>query len=65
MHFSFRHFTVLVLLVLSGTAPAQFYNGSYQEFGQNRVQYNQIKWQSHDYERFKVYFNSGSKDYAV
>ncbi|HYG50037.1 MAG TPA: hypothetical protein VD905_03995, partial [Flavobacteriales bacterium] len=51
-------------LVLTGTAYAQFYNGSFQEFGQNRIQYNEIKWQSHDYERFKVYFNSGSADFA-
>lgn len=58
-------FSFLLLVLCSTALQAQFYNGSYQEFGQNRVQYNQIKWQSHDYERFKVYFNSGSKDLAV
>lgn len=52
-------------LIFSQKANAQFYNGSYQEFGQNRIQFNQIKWQSHDYERFKVYFNSGATDYAI
>lgn len=58
--------TIALFLIFCGiNATAQFYNGSYQEFGQNRVQFNQIKWQSHDYERFKVYFNSGSTDYAV
>lgn len=55
----------LVLLLSIQAGYGQFYNGSYQEFGQNRVQFNQIKWQSHDYERFKVYFNSGSTNYAV
>lgn len=58
-------FLLVLGIFFTGTLRAQFYNGSYQEFGQNRIQFNQIKWQSHDYERFKVYFNSGSVDYAV
>ncbi len=52
-------------LFISFSGLSQFYNGSYQEFGQNRVQYNQIQWQSHDYQRFKIYFNSGSTQYAI
>lgn len=61
----FIGFLLAIGLLFSNPSFAQFYNGSYQEFGQNRIQFNQIKWQSHDYERFKIYFNSGSVDYAI
>ena len=50
----FYSFLLVIGTFFSNSVSAQFYNGSYQEFGQNRIQFNQIKWQSHDYERFKV-----------
>jgi WD40 repeat protein len=43
---------------------AQFYNGSQQEFGKNRVQYFEFDWRFQNYERFKIYFYRGSDDYA-
>lgn len=61
----YRWFFVFILVSAGSGLKAQFYNGSQQEFGQNRVQYNGFSWQSHDYERFKVYFNNGSKELAI
>lgn len=43
---------------------AQFYNGSQQEFGKNRVQYFEFDWRSQNYERFKLYYYRGEDDYA-
>lgn len=57
--------TLCVLLVCILPSAAQFYTGSFQEFGKNRVQYQGFKWQSYDFERFKVYFNGDGKNLAV
>lgn len=46
------------------TAFSQFYTGSYQEFGKNRVQYINFVWQHHDYEKFRVFFYGGEKNHA-
>jgi hypothetical protein len=46
-------------------AHAQFYYGSQQEFGKNRVQYNGFLWQTMNYERFKIYFYQGGKTHAI
>ena len=35
---------------------SQFYNGSHQEFGKNRVQEATFNWQFYDFERFRVFF---------
>jgi hypothetical protein len=47
------------------TVRAQFYVGSYQEFGKNRVQYQGFKWQSFNFERFKIHFNGDGRDLAI
>jgi hypothetical protein len=44
---------------------SQFYQGSYQEFGKNRVQYNGFTWKYHNYERFKIHYNGINEDIAV
>lgn len=44
---------------------AQFYQGSYQEYGKNRVQYNSFAWKSHNYKRFKIYYSGINEDIAV
>lgn len=44
---------------------AQFYQGSIQEFGKNRVQYNTFAWKSHNYKRFKIYYSGINEDIAV
>lgn len=41
---------------------AQFYNGSGQKLGKNRVQYNQFFWKEQDFQRFKMYYYTGEED---
>ena len=40
---------------------AQFYSGSYQEFGKNRVQYNQFLWKNQNFQRFKIHYYPGEE----
>ncbi len=49
-------FTVLAMLFISHLAMSQFYRGSYQEFGKNRMQFFQPNWQHQDYENYNIYF---------
>lgn len=44
---------------------AQFYQGSYQEYGKNRVQYNGFSWKYHNYQRFKIHYSGINEDVAV
>jgi hypothetical protein len=62
---AFRIFLVLAVLLSVNLVSAQFYNGSHQRFGKNRVQFQGFKWQYYDFERFKVYFNGDGKNVAV
>lgn len=50
-------FFVLLNTILFG----QFYSGSYQEFGKNRVQYNQFLWKNQNFERFTVHYYPGEE----
>ncbi len=52
--------TIMVLL-FSAIATAQFYSGSYQEFGKNRVQYNQFMWKNQNFQRFKIHYYPGEE----
>lgn len=54
----------IFLFFCSFTAQAQFYNGSQQDFGKNRVQYYEFDWRYQNYERFKVYFYRGEEKMA-
>lgn len=56
-------FPVLVSL-LAGGASAQFYNGSQQEFGKNRVQYKDFLWQSYRFPEIETYFYKEGRDVA-
>ncbi|MFT4753147.1 MAG: hypothetical protein ACI85Q_000685 [Salibacteraceae bacterium] len=49
-------FPLLAAIFVSQFAVSQFYRGSYQEFGKNRLQFFQPNWQHQDYENFNVYF---------
>jgi hypothetical protein len=49
---------------LSTTGRAQFYNGSQQEFGKNRVQYEDFLWQYYRFDRMETYFYKGGRDVA-
>lgn len=62
---NFRNvFSVLLLHLGVFCSHAQFYNGSEQDFGKNRVQYFEFDWKSQNYERFKIYFYRGEDDLA-
>lgn len=49
----------------TGLVYSQFYNGSYQEFGKNRVQYDDFFWSYYKFETFSIYFYIGGKNTAV
>ena len=56
-------FLTLALLVGLG-ASAQFYNGSQQQFGKNRVQYREFLWQSYRVPEIETYFYREGRDVA-
>ena len=56
------------MLFLSHSASSQFYRGSYQEFGKNRLQFFEPNWQHQDYENYNIYFYGTGRplaDYAA
>ncbi len=53
----------VLFLVCSG-AFGQFYNGSQQEFGKNRVQYQDFLWQYYRFPELETYFYKGGRDVA-
>ena len=55
----------LAIFLLSLGASAQFYQGSYQEFGKSRVQYNGFSWKFHAYKRFRIYYSGLNEDVAI
>ena len=50
--------------MVAATASAQFYNGSQQEFGKSRVQYQDFLWQYYRFDRVETYFYKGGRDVA-
>ena len=57
----------LVLFFLYGIpnqGNTQFYNGSFQEFGKNRVQETTFFWQYYDFERFRIFFYGNGTEHA-
>lgn len=57
--------TAFFVLWCCVAAKAQFYTGSNQEFGKNRVQHNTFFWQSFNFEEFQVFFYTGGKNHAI
>jgi len=55
---------VLISLFYALGASGQFYQGSYQEFGKNRIQYKDFLWQQFRFREFDVYFYEGGEDLA-
>jgi hypothetical protein len=55
----------MVLLLLSTTSIAQFYNGSQMSFGKNRVQYKEFLWTFYKFDNYDVYFYLGGKELAL
>ncbi|HAD96357.1 MAG TPA: hypothetical protein DCG19_03065, partial [Cryomorphaceae bacterium] len=49
---------------LGAQLKAQFFYGLRQEYGKNRVQYNEFDWVFYRFERYDVYFYRGNEDLA-
>lgn len=60
-------FPLIVLLFLTGISTpvkAQFFYGLNQQFGKNRVQYDDFDWVYYRFERFDIYFYRGNDKLA-
>ena len=56
--------TFLLLLGVALGGHAQFYNGAQQDFGKNRIQYEEFLWQYYRFDRLETYFYKGGRDLA-
>ncbi len=60
-----RRILIAILISFSFTGVnAQFYQGSQNEFGKNRVQYRTFLWQQYRFEQFDTYFYEGGQQLA-
>ena len=65
MNLRIYHWIALCLLLAAGgEMRAQFYNGSENEFGKNRVQYKKFFWQQYRFQEFDTYFYEGGQQLA-
>ncbi|MBK7385085.1 MAG: PD40 domain-containing protein [Flavobacteriales bacterium] len=55
---------ILTVLLLSSQGAAQFYSGSQQEYGKNRVQYQDFLWQQYRFQDMEVFFYKEGRDLA-
>ncbi|MDD5570293.1 MAG: hypothetical protein PHD97_03960 [Bacteroidales bacterium] len=60
-----KHAIIFLCIFFSFSSIAQFYSGSQQSFGKNKVQYNQYFWTYYRYDRFEVYFYQEGKNLAL
>lgn len=56
---------IVLSCILAASGSAQFYTGSNNTFGKNRVQYNPMFWQEYNFQRFHVYFTGAGKEHAI
>ena len=56
---------MLLMIVASFSAKAQFYNGSNMTFGKNRVQFNEFLWSFYKFDDFDTYFYLNGKELAI
>ncbi|MBL7939398.1 MAG: PD40 domain-containing protein [Flavobacteriales bacterium] len=54
----------LVALCIAMAGSAQFYSGSRQEYGKNRVQYQEFLWQQYRFKDMEVFFYKEGRDLA-
>lgn len=60
-----RSFVLLLALLAGGAVTrAQFYSGSQQEYGKNRVQYQDFLWQQYRFQDMEVFFYKEGRDLA-
>lgn len=55
---------IIFFLVFARATYAQFYYGSQQEFGKNRVQYQPFNWTYYGFDRYQVYLYEGGQELA-
>jgi len=55
---------LIIMLLLTLDAGAQFYNGSQLSFGKNRVQYKDFLWTYYSFEKFDTYFYRNGQELA-
>ncbi len=60
----FRILLAPLAALLAAHGSAQFYNGSQQRFGKNRVQYREFLWQSYRFPEIETYFYKEGRDVA-
>lgn len=60
-----RTFFLLAAFLFPYFSFGQFYNGSQTDFGQNRVQYQDFKWNYYKFPKYEVYYNTGGKELAI
>ena len=58
-------FVLFALTIFSFNSFSQFYQGSEQEYGKNRIQYHGFSWKYHNYKRFKIYYSDANSDLAL
>lgn len=56
---------VMLMVIVTASAYAQFYNGSQMSFGKNRVQYKEFQWTYYKFQHFDVYFYLGGQELAL
>lgn len=56
--------TLLLLACVPAGLSAQFYQGTQQEYGKNRVQYQEFFWQQYRFQDMEVYFYTEGRDLA-
>ncbi len=52
------------LMLFPNPGEAQFYTGSNQKFGKNRLQFREFLWRYYKFKDFKTYFYTGGEDLA-
>jgi hypothetical protein len=65
----YQHFKsslkIIALIVLSlSQAKAQFYYGSQQDFGKNRIQHKEFLWSQYNFEKYNLFFYQNGKSTA-
>jgi hypothetical protein len=61
---SFRSLALVALFAFAVPAAAQFYAGSQQEYGKNRVQYQEFLWSQYRFKDMEVFFYKEGRDLA-
>lgn len=57
-------FFLLILTLSSGVLKSQFYYGSQQDFGKNRIQYQPFEWTYFSFDRYQVFLYEGGQEIA-